>query len=95
MDASINSDFAQADVDQQIINLNRYSIFLPERRVFFTENASLFRIGTTDWVQPFFSRRIGLDRTGHPVPIHAGLRVIHQGKEEHAGLLVAKTEELR
>lgn len=91
MDVSVNSDFAQADVDQQIINLNRYSLFLPERRVFFTENASLFRIGTTDWVQPFFSRRIGLDRTGHPVPIHAGLRVIHQGKEEHAGLLVAKT----
>jgi hypothetical protein len=91
LDLSVNSDFAQADVDQQIINLNRYSIFLPERRVFFTENASLFRIGTTDWVQPFFSRRIGLDETGHPVSIRAGLRVIHQGKDEHAGLLVAKT----
>lgn len=90
-DVSINSDFAQADVDQQIINLNRYSIFLPERRVFFTENAGMFRVGTSDWVQPFFSRRIGIDSDGRPVPIHVGLRLIRQGMEEHAGALFVKT----
>lgn len=90
-DVSINSDFAQADVDQQIINLNRYSIFLPERRVFFTENAGMFRVGTSDWVQPFFSRRIGIDSDGRPAPIHVGLRLIRQGTEEHAGALFVKT----
>jgi len=59
LDATINPDFSQIDVDQQVTNLSRFSVFFPERRNFFLENADLFsNLGTTD-VNPFYSRRIG------------------------------------
>lgn len=59
LDATINPDFSQIDVDQQVTNLSRFSVFFPERRNFFLENADLFsNLGTRD-VNPFYSRRIG------------------------------------
>lgn len=59
LDATMNPDFSQIDVDQQVTNLTRFSIFFPERRNFFLENADLFsNLGTFD-VNPFYSRRIG------------------------------------
>ncbi|MEL6811124.1 MAG: DUF5916 domain-containing protein [Bacteroidota bacterium] len=59
LDATVNPDFSQIDVDQQVTNLTRFSIFFPERRNFFLENADLFsNLGLED-VNPFYSRRIG------------------------------------
>ena len=70
LDLTINPDFSQVEVDQQIVNLDRFELFYPEKRQFFLENADLFASFGYAKIRPFFSRRIGLD-----VPIHAGVRV--------------------
>ena len=69
LDLTVNPDFSQVDVDQQVINLNRYELFFPEKRQFFLENGDLFNnFGYAD-IRPFFSRRIGLN-----APIQFGAR---------------------
>lgn len=93
VDLTFNSDFAQADINQQIINLNQFSISLPERRPFFSENAGLFRIGSTDWIQPFYSRRIGLTVEGKSVPLLGGVRFIKLGGMTQAGALYVRTND--
>ncbi|MGE5106454.1 MAG: DUF5916 domain-containing protein, partial [Sphingobacteriales bacterium] len=76
LDATINPDFSQVDVDRQIINLDRFNVLLPERRTFFLENSDLFsNIGLQNSASPFVSRRIGLTDDGRIVPIVAGLRL--------------------
>ncbi len=60
LDATINPDFSQIEVDQQITNLDRFELFFPERRLFFLENADLFSNFGFKEINPFFSRRIGL-----------------------------------
>ena len=76
LDATINPDFSQIDVDRQTINLDRFSILLPERRTFFLENSDLFsNMGLPNVASPFVSRRIGLTDDGRIVPIIAGLRL--------------------
>jgi len=70
LDMTVNPDFSQVDVDQQVINLNRYELFFPEKRQFFLENGDLFsNFGYSD-IRPFFSRRIGLNQ-----PIDFGARL--------------------
>ncbi|AMR34197.1 hydrolase [Mucilaginibacter sp. PAMC 26640] len=70
LDLTVNPDFSQVDVDQQVINLNRYELFFPEKRQFFLENGDLFaNFGYAD-IRPFFSRRIGLN-----APIRFGTRM--------------------
>ncbi len=59
LDATLNPDFSQIDVDQQVTNLSRFSIFFPERRNFFLENSDLFSNLGVQGVNPFYSRRIG------------------------------------
>lgn len=59
LDATINPDFSQIDVDQQVTNLSRFSVFFPERRNFFLENSDLFSNLGVNGVNPFYSRRIG------------------------------------
>jgi hypothetical protein len=76
LDATINPDFSQVDVDRQIINLDRFDVLLPERRTFFLENSDLFaNMGLPNIATPFVSRRIGLTNDGGVVPILAGLRL--------------------
>ncbi|RNC84006.1 MAG: hypothetical protein ED557_09560 [Balneola sp.] len=74
MDLTVNPDFSTVDVDQQVTNLSRFSIFFPERRVFFLENSDLFSSFGTWGVRPFFSRQIGIS-DGNLVPILFGTRV--------------------
>lgn len=62
LDLTINPDFSQVEVDEQVTNLDRFEIFFPERRQFFLENADLFADFGTQNIRPFFSRRIGVDR---------------------------------
>ncbi len=76
LDATINPDFSQVDVDEQITNLTRFNQFFPEKRTFFLENSDvLSELGSPPNQRPFFSRRIGLDANGQRVPIHFGLRL--------------------
>lgn len=75
LDLTVNPDFSQVEVDQQVTNLSRYSIFFPERRTFFLENSDLFsQIGIPP-IRPFYSRTIGLDKDGNKIPILFGARV--------------------
>jgi hypothetical protein len=63
LDLTINPDFSQVEVDQQVTNLTRFEIGLPERRQFFIENSDLFGdFGDSRDANPFFSRRIGIAR---------------------------------
>ncbi|MEQ8304805.1 MAG: DUF5916 domain-containing protein [Cyclobacteriaceae bacterium] len=62
LDLTINPDFSQVEVDQQVTNLDRFEIFFPERRQFFLENADLFSDYGEGRLRPFFSRRIGVAR---------------------------------
>ena len=74
LDLTLNPDFSNVDVDQQITNLTRFPLFFPERRGFFLENSDLFTSFGKESINPFFSRRIGL-QNGSPIPIHYGARV--------------------
>ncbi len=60
LDLTVNPDFSQVEVDQQVTNLDRFELFFPERRQFFLENSDLFANLGTDRLRPFFSRRIGI-----------------------------------
>ena len=70
LDLTVNPDFSQVDVDKQVINLDRYELFFPEKRQFFLENNDLFANFGYANIRPFFSRRIGLG-----VPITYGARM--------------------
>src|SRR5262249_22315482 len=69
LDLTYNTDFAQVEVDEQRTNLTRFPLFFPEKRPFFLENAGVFSAGTPQAADLFFSRRIGIDTAGRPVPI--------------------------
>ncbi len=80
LDLTVNPDFSQVEVDEQVTNLDRFEIFFPERRQFFLENGDLFASFGHPLARPFFSRRIGVDRdenTGQNVqnPIIYGARL--------------------
>jgi len=78
LDVTVNTDFAQAEVDEQQVNLTRFALFFPEKRDFFLENSGQFTIsnqGTDRLMDLFFSRRIGLSETGTPIGIVGGARV--------------------
>ncbi|MCX8019986.1 MAG: carbohydrate binding family 9 domain-containing protein [Chitinophagaceae bacterium] len=75
LDLTVNPDFSQVEVDRQVTNITRFSIFFPERRNFFLENDDLFSSYGTPPVRPFYSRRIGLDDKGNTIPILGGLRL--------------------
>jgi len=75
LDLTYNTDFAQVEVDEQRTNLTRFPLFFPEKRPFFLENAGTFSAGTPQAVDLFFTRRIGIDTLGQPVPILGGGRL--------------------
>jgi len=92
LDATYNTDFAQVEVDQQQTNLTRFPLFFPEKRPFFLENAGVFSAGTPQAVELFFSRRIGIDTLGNPVPIVGGGRLSGKVSGLTVGLLQLFTE---
>ena len=93
LDVTINPDFSQIEVDEQVINLTRFSIQLPEKRTFFLENADLFGNFGFEVTRPFFSRRIGLDPRGKQIPILGGLRLTgNVDKKTRIGLLSMQTK---
>ena len=89
---TLNTDFAETEVDERQINLTRFPIRFPEKRDFFLEGANIFRFASSSGVYPYFSRKIGL-QSGNPVPILYGGRIIGKiGKIEVAAKQV-KTRE--
>ncbi|MGE0158127.1 MAG: DUF5916 domain-containing protein [Gemmatimonadales bacterium] len=93
LDLTVNTDFAQAEVDDQQVNLTRFPLFFPEKRGFFLENAGTFSVGTGRQAELFFSRRIGLS-AGNAVPILGGARLSGRVAGLQIGLLDIQTEAL-
>ena len=89
---TLNTDFAETEVDERQINLTRFPIRFPEKRDFFLEGANIYRFASSSGVYPYFSRKIGL-QSGNPIPILYGGRIIGKiGKVEVAAQQV-KTRE--
>jgi Domain of unknown function (DUF5916)/Carbohydrate family 9 binding domain-like len=98
-DVTYNTDFAQVEVDEQQVNLTRFSLFFPEKRDFFLENAGQFKMGTggtftstTVETDLFFSRRIGLSDSGTPIPIVGGARLAGKAGRHNVGVLDIQTD---
>ena len=93
LDLTVNTDFAQAEVDDQQINLTRFPLFFPEKRGFFLENAGTFSVGSGQSADLFFSRKIGLAQ-GKVVPIQAGGRLTGKVGDLQLGFLNIQADEL-
>ena len=92
---TINTDFAETEVDDRQINLTRFSLHYPEKRDFFLDGANNFRFGiegddtspVAKSIIPFFSRRMGLDSVGNPIPIHVGAKLTGQVDDWNIGMM--------
>jgi hypothetical protein len=94
LDVTVNTDFAQVESDEMVVNLDRFSIFLPEKRPFFLENAGQFTVGNARAVELFFSRRIGIG-DGEEVPIDGGVRLSGKvGESTNLGFLYMRDDGL-
>lgn len=97
---TVNTDFAQTEVDAKQINLTRFNLFFPEKRDFFLDGANYFTFGingdnenpqSTQMI-PFFSRRIGLDEEGNPVAIKYGAKFTGKVGKWNLGVLHIKDD---
>ncbi|MSO82760.1 MAG: hypothetical protein EXQ53_05640 [Acidobacteria bacterium] len=107
LDATLNPDFAQAEADEQQVNLTQFSLFFPEKREFFLENAGIFYFGdiprnqrqTSRFRPPeedlllFFSRRIGLNGNGEQEPLYGGVRLTGRAGAFGLGLMTMQSKE--
>lgn len=97
---TLNTDFAETEVDERRINLTRFPLFFPEKRTFFLEGAGIFSFGESmgfgfrgpDFL-PFFSRTIGLSEDNVPIPIIGGIKLAGKIKDYEVGFLDVATEE--
>ena len=101
LDLTYNTDFAQVEVDDEQVNLDRFNLFFPEKRPFFLENAGAFTVtnsGGAAFNDPgqtelFFSRRIGIGPQGQAIPIVGGARLSGKVTDDvTVGLLNMQTE---
>ncbi len=103
LDLTYRTDFSQVEVDEEQVNLTRFSLFFPEKRDFFMENAGVFAFGDVS-IQNyrlgssprdfslFYSRRIGLLPSGQPAPMFGGGRITGTMGAVEIGLLNMQTE---
>lgn len=94
LDLTYNTDFAQVEVDDQQVNLDRFNLFFPEKRAFFLENAGQFGVGSPGEVDLFFSRRIGIGDDGSLVPIIGGARLSGKVGQTNIGFLSMFTDDV-
>ena len=87
---TVNTDFAETEVDDRQVNLTRFPLFFPERRSFFLEGSSVFLYAPGSNAYPFFSRRIGL-HDGRPVPLVAGARMTGRIRQTDVGFYQIRT----
>ncbi|MFC1528359.1 DUF5916 domain-containing protein [Candidatus Latescibacterota bacterium] len=92
LDVTLNTDFAQVEADDQQINLTRYSLFFPEKRLFFQERSGNFDFRFEDSNRLFYSRRIGLHE-GEQVRIYGGARLVGRAGPWDIGFLNMQTEQ--
>ena len=93
LDLTYNTDFAQVEVDDQQVNLDRFNLFFPEKRPFFLENAGLFSVGQPGQLEVFFSRRVGIGEGGGQIPIFGGGRLSGKvGSNTNVGFLNIQTQ---
>jgi hypothetical protein len=92
---SVNTDFAETEVDDRQINLTRFPQFFEEKRDFFLQGGNYFDFAREigDQVTPFFSRRIGLDDRGVPQPIDVGAKLTGQAGAFDVGFLQVRTRD--
>ncbi len=107
LDLTVNPDFAQAEADEQQVNLTQFSQFFPEKREFFLENSGVFYVGDAarnnrvvltptpdEDLLLFFSRRIGLADDGREIPIIGGARLTGNAAGFGIGALTMQTKRL-
>jgi hypothetical protein len=91
---TVNTDFADADVDPLRVNITPFKSLLPEKRPFFLENGGFFHFGTEESTQLFFSRQIGIDpNTAEQVPLDVGAKITGTLGDYDIGILDARTRE--
>lgn len=97
LDLTVNTDFAQAEVDDEQVNLTRFPLFFPEKRDFFLENSGNFNVssaqGFARLADLFFSRRIGIAENGESVPILGGARLTGKIGRNDIALMDVQTDE--
>lgn len=99
LDLTVNTDFAQVEVDDEQVNLTRFDLFFPEKRDFFLENSGIFLFGVPNnpfeppAFQMFFSRRIGIEEDEGVVPILGGARLNGRLGGQTIGLMSLMTDE--
>ena len=89
---SYNMDFAETESDLRRVNLSRYPLLFPEKRDFFLQDNANFTFGMLNSIQPFFSRRVGLDGDGNPIEIETAFKVSGRSGKVQFGLLNAQTK---
>ena len=94
---TVNTDFAQTEVDDRVVSLSRFPVFFPEKRDFFLEDSGIFVFGPfgrrRNQLLPFFSRRIGLSADGEAVPILVGAKLTGRQGRFNLGLLDVVTDD--
>ena len=91
---TVNTDFAEAEVDDRRVNLSRFELFFPEKRKFFLQDAEIFRFaGLSRSPVPFFSRRIGLDADNQPIDIRGGIKVTGRMRRINFGILDVQVDD--
>lgn len=99
LDLTLNTDFAQVEVDDAQVNLTRFNLFFPEKRDFFLENSGIFDFGIpgnpleTPAYQMFFSRQIGISEDGE-VPIVGGARLTGRVGAQTVGFMSVVTDQV-
>lgn len=94
LDATVNTDFAQVEADEEQVNLTRFDLFFPEKRPFFLENASTFQFGQPQSIDLFFSRRVGLSAAALPIDILGGGRLSGKMGGWNVGLLNIQADDV-
>lgn len=92
LDITINTDFAQVEADDQIVNLSRFSFFFPEKRRFFLERSSIMDFGFDNNNRLFYSRRIGINN-GKLAPLWGGARLVGRVGKYDVGFLNIQSRE--
>jgi len=93
LEATLLTDFAQVDIDDALVNLDRFPLFFPERRPFFLTGLDVFEFGLAGVLTPFYSRRIGLDSRARPIPVLGGVKLYGRQGPVSFGLLDTVTDE--
>lgn len=92
MDLTVNTDFAQVEADDERVNLTRFALFYPEKRMFFQERSSIFSFNLGGSSTMFYSRKIGIDEDGNLVPILGGARLTGRMGKWDVGVMDMQTQ---